>query len=258
MESVDKLARYVRRRGSISVGALMAEGQYSSLRQYMSSTKAQVAKSLTEATFSEWTSQHSDFWNFFVDGLRDAVAVAEGVNKSDIRIFFDEFNIEDRGVEDYVLEFLFAQRIVITGNFVLDVEGVTPWPFPDPDLEFTWRVEGSLVGSVLEMACTIDFVDVQGPGWGWLLAIVGFFTVSWGGIFAAAGGLAVGEIIDRQYENPESEADVIDKFKKIYDGSDEVVWENITFSISRPNDRRFRFAIRIDLTSLTHEGLSGL
>ncbi len=242
----------------------LLRGRYSSLREYMSSTKAAIAKRQIRTHLEMLSLKDSKFWEVVKGGIGAAVAIAEDVDEANVNVFFDEFNLDQNELDvlRVIIEFGILEKTSFSGNFVLNIEGVVGWPRPDPDLEFEWhgKVERNGLKSLM-LTILVRFVRVQGPGIGWVLGVLGYLLGApyglVGRIFGAAGGVAIGEFIDLRYESPEAEADVIQTFSKIYEGTHSVTWDAITFTLSRPDERSFQLSTNIDFTRLTLEGLFG-
>ena len=213
---------------------------------------------------NQFLSGNTQFWQDFLIMLDYTISERENASQDEIRVFFDEFNVtypifnaSGDLLTKLLLDFYPERKLEFGGNFVVNVEGVVPWPAPDPDLEFDWKAEAELLNfnAAISFSITITFRGIQKPSLGWLFAIIGFLTGNqFGlGLLFGAGGIAVGEIIDRQYDNPENEARIIKGISSIYANAEYL--KKIGIQIYRPNERSIKLTIIPELDGVVYKGL---
>lgn len=118
----------------------------------------------------------------------------------------DSINWEDLDITLFLIE----------GILKIGLEGILPWPLPDPDAIISWRAKARLIGTNVKVYFRIRFSGVEGPGIAWLLGALGLFT---GGTLWAIGGVGVGIAIDKLYEaggeGPEVEEGLTNAYKNV-------------------------------------------
>lgn len=266
MDSIKTLSQYLGYTPPISVRQDHYNLKTGSLRNYLRSAKGELVWPPINNFRTQLISSNSGFWRGFRSNLRKAIAQEEGKSVSDIGVELESFSVESGQFANsnaFFRELCSNDRIVIKGTFTLEIEGVVPWPAPDPDLVFSWTLEFRFTDSYRSIQITLNiiFEGVEGPGLGWILAIIGFLLT--GNIFGAIAGLGVGEFIDLQYEKPERQDAAIAALNSGYDDLEEKgifdeLFEQTSLQIDRPSNKRFRITKNVSHVPSAAEGLHGL
>lgn len=192
----------------------------------------------------------SQFWQGILDSITQSVADVYEVASSDlrpipedIRFLLDEEQLR-KGICDH-------DRGVASGEFTLGIEGLVPWPMPDPDLVFSWElvIQATNEWKTILFEFTLNFEQVEGPGLAAVLGIIAYLAS--GNILGAISGLAVGHGIDLVYESEEHQSVAIKAIRGAYDVFDEffdLFFENIGITASRPTEKSYKISMSVDHT----------
>jgi phage tail protein X len=284
MESTKQLAQFLGHRGDLSFQRDFFAPPYASqedqwsTRRFFVLTKGQATRDRFSNLIRMLIDKESPFWVSFWDKICHSIAEQEQADPNDFDVILDDFSVEYPSIDtDYeqivkfseeligkwILELLEQNisrqselRAVAGGHFTLDIEGIVPWPAPDPDLVFEWEVEVKIIvpTKAILFSCLIRFDHVEGPGLRWLLGAIG--VLLGGGVIGFLAGFAVGEIIDLPYESQSREDNVIQALTDAWEGLEGVLTQLPPgIEISHPDARSVKLSIDVLLLKSAFEGL---
>ena len=273
MDSIKRLAWYLGYRGNISLRNNLLGQSTSLLRRDLSTRNCVRAKkglvvedriAIVKELLKDYDSK---FWDAFKQKLKEEIENEEGTD-------ITEIIPEDPWVRDpfadsthFFSELCNHHHLSIEGGITFGIEGESFWPFPDPDLVFTWKLEFKAIDSfsTISISLTINFEGIEGPGLGLIFAAIGFLLG--GGIIFASGaivgatGLVVGEIIDLQYENSDNQGKALQSINSGYDALGDFLndfVESRSVQVARPTEKSVQIILKIDHVPSAAEGLLGI